>query len=70
MEGLTEPVLEADPRGLTSAQVAERVAAGRVNVLPARSSRSLAAIIRANVLTWFNGLIGTLFVLMLVVGPV
>jgi len=70
VEGLTAPVLEADPRGLTSAQVAERVAAGRVNVLPARSSRSLAAIIRANVLTWFNGLIGTLFVLMLVVGPV
>ncbi|HEV3170094.1 MAG TPA: HAD-IC family P-type ATPase [Actinocrinis sp.] len=70
MEGLTVPALEADPRGLTTAQVAERVAAGRVNTVPERSSRSLGAIIRANVLTWFNGLIGTLFVVMLVVGPV
>lgn len=70
MEGLTAPVLQADPRALTTAQVAERVAAGRVNTVPARSSRSLAAIIRANVLTWFNGVIGALFVIMLVVGPV
>ncbi len=67
---------DADPggvtglSGLTSAQVAERVAAGRTNAVPARSSRSLAAILRANLLTWFNGLIGALFVIMLVVAPV
>lgn len=61
----------ADPaRGLTRAQVAERVAAGRTNRLPVRSSRSLGAIVRANVFTWFNGLIGGLFVIMLIVGPI
>ncbi|HWG25395.1 MAG TPA: HAD-IC family P-type ATPase [Actinospica sp.] len=60
-------VLEA---GLTRAQVAERVASGRTNHLPARSSRSLGAIVRANVFTWFNGLIGSLFVIMLIVGPI
>ncbi|HTJ72189.1 MAG TPA: HAD-IC family P-type ATPase [Actinospica sp.] len=56
--------------GLTRAQVAERVAAGRTNHVPTRSSRSLSAIVRANVFTWFNGLIGSLFVIMLVVGPI
>jgi len=59
-----------DGTGLTRAQVAERVADGRTNQVPARSSRSLGAIVRANVFTWFNGLIGTLFVIMLVVGPI
>jgi cation-transporting ATPase E len=60
-------VMEA---GLTGAEVAERVATGRTNQLPSRSSRSLGAIVRANVFTWFNGLIGTLFVIMLIVGPI
>ncbi|HEV2635115.1 MAG TPA: HAD-IC family P-type ATPase [Actinocrinis sp.] len=58
------------PDGLTAGQVAERRAAGQSNELPARSSRSLSAIVRANVLTWFNGLIGTLFAIMLVAGPI
>ncbi|WP_051450591.1 HAD-IC family P-type ATPase [Actinospica robiniae] len=66
MDGVLEDLA---PDGLTSAQVAERVASGRTNRLPPASSRSLAAIVRANVLTWFNGLIFTLFVIMLVVGP-
>ena len=56
--------------GLTRAEVDERVAAGRTNRLPTASSRSLAAIVRANVFTWFNGLIGALFVIMLIVGPI
>jgi cation-transporting ATPase E len=56
--------------GLTRAQVAERVAAGQSNQVPTRSSRSLGAIVRANVFTWFNGLIGSLFVIMLIVGPI
>ncbi|HEX4787380.1 MAG TPA: HAD-IC family P-type ATPase, partial [Actinospica sp.] len=60
----------AEAAGLTRAQVAERVAAGRTNRMPTRSSRSLGAIVRANVFTWFNGLIGSLFVIMLIVGPV
>jgi cation-transporting ATPase E len=64
------PPAAAPGAGLTAAQVAERVADGRTNHVPTRSSRSLGAIVRANVLTWFNGLIGALFVIMLVVGPI
>ncbi len=65
-----ESTADLETIGLTTAQVAERVAAGRVNTVPTRSSRSVAAILRANVFTWFNGLIGTLFVIMLIVAPI
>jgi cation-transporting P-type ATPase E len=61
---------QTGPDGLTAHQVAEHRAAGQVNQVPARSSRSLGAIVRANVLTWFNGLIGALFVIMLAGGPI
>ncbi|MEI5136786.1 HAD-IC family P-type ATPase [Streptomyces libani] len=56
--------------GLTTAEVAERVARGEVNDVPVRSSRSAAEIIRANVFTRFNAIIGVLFVIILVVGPI
>ncbi|MFF5158895.1 cation-translocating P-type ATPase [Streptomyces sp. NPDC000348] len=56
--------------GLTAAEVAERVARGQVNDVPVRSSRSLAEIVRANVFTRFNAIIGVLWVIMLVVAPV
>lgn len=71
-EGPGPPVAHRDPdraRGLTSGQVAAQIAAGRTNEVPARSSRSIGAILRANVLTWFNGLIFTLFIIMLIAGP-
>ncbi|QMU79485.1 HAD-IC family P-type ATPase [Streptacidiphilus sp. PB12-B1b] len=55
--------------GLTSAEVAERVARGQVNDVPVRSSRTTAEVVRANVLTRFNAIIGTLFVVIVVVGP-
>ena len=57
-------------RGLTADEVAERVARGDVNEAPDARSRSLADIVRANTFTWFNGLIGTLWIVMLVVAPV
>ncbi|MEU6332617.1 HAD-IC family P-type ATPase [Streptomyces sp. NPDC047049] len=56
--------------GLTAAEVAERVARGEVNDVPVRSSRSAAEIVRANVLTRFNAIIGVLFVIILIVGPI
>ncbi|MEE1755693.1 HAD-IC family P-type ATPase [Streptomyces sp. SP18CS02] len=56
--------------GLTSAEVAERVARGEVNDVPVRSSRSTADIIRGNVLTRFNAIIGVLWVIMLIVAPI
>jgi cation-transporting ATPase E len=55
--------------GLTSAQVAERVASGHVNAVKDRNSRSLGDIFRANTFTYFNALIGSLWVLMLVSAP-
>ncbi|MFE1176572.1 HAD-IC family P-type ATPase [Streptomyces sp. NPDC058773] len=56
--------------GLTAAEVAERVARGEVNDVPVRSSRSVAEIVRANVFTRFNAIIGVLFVIILIVGPI
>jgi cation-transporting ATPase E len=56
--------------GLTGAEVAERVARGEVNDVPVRSSRPTSEIVRANVFTRFNAIIGVLFLVVLVVGPV
>ena len=55
--------------GLTAAQVDQRVAAGEVNDVPSKTSRSMAEIVRSNVFTPFNAIIGTLFVIELAVGP-
>ncbi|MBW8792794.1 MAG: cation-translocating P-type ATPase [Streptomyces sp.] len=56
--------------GLTTAEVAERVARGQVNDVPVRSSRSFGEIVRANVFTRFNAIIGVLWLIMLVVAPI
>ncbi|MEU2370433.1 cation-translocating P-type ATPase [Streptomyces pseudogriseolus] len=64
------PVTATSPvTGLTSAEVAERVARGQVNDVPVRSSRSVTEIVRANVFTRFNAIIGVLWVIMLIVAP-
>ena len=55
--------------GLTASQVAKRVADGRVNIVDNRNARSLGSIIRANTFTYFNALIGGLWVLMLLCAP-
>ncbi len=58
--------------GLTAAQVAERLADGRVNRVPRAPTRTTGQIIRANVLTPVNAIIGVLLVAILVaegVGP-
>ncbi|MBK3627155.1 HAD-IC family P-type ATPase [Streptomyces sp. MBT49] len=56
--------------GLTAAEVAERVARGQVNDVPVRSSRSIGEIVRANVFTRFNAIIGVLWLVMLAVAPI
>ncbi|MEV6699840.1 cation-translocating P-type ATPase [Streptomyces sp. NPDC051453] len=56
-------------RGLTTGEVAERVARGEINDIPVRSSRSTTEIIRANVFTRFNAIIGILWLIMLFVAP-
>ncbi|WP_371598415.1 HAD-IC family P-type ATPase [Streptomyces sp. NBC_00564] len=55
--------------GLSAAEVAERVARGEVNDVPVRSSRSVSEIVRANVFTRFNAIIGVLWLIMLFVAP-
>ncbi|MDI2128690.1 HAD-IC family P-type ATPase [Yinghuangia seranimata] len=57
-------------RGLSAADVAERVARGEVNDVPVRSSRSVGEIVRSNVFTRFNAIIGVLFLIILAVGPI
>ncbi|HET7902909.1 MAG TPA: HAD-IC family P-type ATPase [Candidatus Nanopelagicales bacterium] len=67
---MTPPGSDVDlATGLTSAQVAQRVAAGQVNTVKDRNARSLGDIVRANTFTYFNALIGGLWVLMLVSAP-
>ncbi|MFD7300572.1 HAD-IC family P-type ATPase [Streptomyces pharetrae] len=68
--GPARPLSAVRPGGLTAAEVAERVARGQVNDVPVRSSRSMADIIRANVFTRFNAIIGVLWVIMLFVAPI
>ncbi|ARZ68458.1 metal ABC transporter ATPase [Streptomyces albireticuli] len=65
-----ESVPPAPHTGLTAPEVAERVARGEVNDVPVRSSRSTTEIVRANVFTRFNAIIGVLFLIILVVGPI
>jgi cation-transporting P-type ATPase E len=57
------------PQGLTDAEVTERVESGRVNRAPGGTSRSMWAIVRANVFTRFNAILGALLVVILTVGP-
>ncbi|PSL56131.1 cation-transporting ATPase E [Saccharothrix carnea] len=54
--------------GLSSAEVAERVADGRTNAVRSRTSRSAGQIVRANVITPFNGLLTALFLVILATG--
>ncbi len=56
--------------GLTQSEVAERVARGEVNDVPTAPSRTVWQIVRANVFTRFNALLGSLLVVMLIVGPI
>jgi cation-transporting ATPase E len=54
--------------GLSAAEVGERVGRGEVNEAEERTSRTFGEIVRANVFTRFNAILGTLFVLILVFG--
>ncbi|TQM79075.1 cation-transporting ATPase E [Saccharothrix saharensis] len=54
--------------GLTAAEVARRVAEGRTNAVRSRTSRSTGQIVRANVITPFNGLLTALFLVILATG--
>ncbi|MER5278338.1 HAD-IC family P-type ATPase [Streptomyces sp. NPDC002809] len=64
------PAPASAARGLSAAEVAERIARGEVNDVPVRSSRSVTEIVRANVFTRFNLIIGVLWLIMLFVAPI
>jgi len=56
--------------GLSQAAVRARVLAGKVNTSPPAPGRTVSQILRANVFTRFNAILGALFVVVLIVGPV
>lgn len=56
--------------GLTADEVRQRIAAGQTNDVPARASRTVWEIVRANVFTRINAIFGVLFGIILVVGPI
>ena len=63
-----EPAGDGELTGLTAAEVAERVSDGRTNAYQADSSRSIGSIIRANVFTIFNAIVGSCFAVLLLLG--
>ncbi|MDV3129843.1 cation-translocating P-type ATPase [Mycobacterium sp. 21AC1] len=54
--------------GLTDAEVAQRVADGKTNDVPSRAARSVSEIVRANVFTRINAILGVLFIIVLSTG--
>jgi cation-transporting P-type ATPase E len=62
------PIAVTPAGGLSSAQVAERRSRGLTNAGGERTSRSVAEILRANILTRFNLILGVLLAVILVWG--
>jgi len=62
------PVAWTPPAGLSTAQVAERRLRGLTNAAGEHTSRSVAEILRANILTRFNLILGVLLAVILVWG--
>ncbi|WP_228000874.1 HAD-IC family P-type ATPase [Nocardia australiensis] len=56
--------------GLSAAEVEQRRSDGRTNDVPDRASRSVRDIVRANVFTRINAILGVLFVLVLATGSI
>lgn len=62
---MTVPPCQA---GLTDADVARRIAEGQVNDVPTRAARSVREIIRANVFTRINAILGLLLAIVIATG--
>lgn len=60
--------MSADLKGLSAAEVAQRIEQGQVNTLPERSGRSTWQIVRANVFTRVNVMYAALFAIVAVTG--
>ena len=57
-------------RGLTEAEVRARVDDGRVNAYVQKASRTYSEIIRSNILTRFNAVLGGLFLVVIILGSI
>ena len=66
--GTPHPRVETTLTGLTDAEVAERVAQGLTNDAGERTSRTYGEIVRANVFTRFNAILGSMLVIVLALG--
>ena len=65
-DGMGEPA--GAPRGLSAAEVEQRRLQGRTNDVPDAPVRTVGEIVRNNVLTPVNAIIGSMFVLIMVAG--
>lgn len=54
--------------GLSDAEVSQRVAEGKTNDVPTRAARSVSEIVRANVFTRINAILGVLFAIVVATG--
>ena len=61
---------EITAAGLTDAEVAQRVGEGKTNDVPTRAARSVSDIVRGNVFTRINAILGVLLVIVLSTGSV
>lgn len=61
--------MPVDSRGLSDVEVQARIARGEINRVAAPVSRTLGQIVRANVFTRFNAILGTLCAVILLTGP-
>jgi cation-transporting ATPase E len=68
LTGAAVRLVGSSVQGLSTAEVAERVAAGQTNAFVQDTSRSVWSIVRANVLTLFNGIILACFIVLFAIG--
>lgn len=61
---------ETHAAGLSDADVAQRIAEGKTNDVPTRAARSVSEIVRSNVFTRINAILGVLFIIVLSTGSV
>ena len=69
-QGDVHPMTIAIAAGLSDAEVAQRVAEGKTNDVPTRAARSVSEIVRANVFTRINAILGVLLIIVLSTGSV
>ncbi|MFA5709793.1 cation-translocating P-type ATPase, partial [Mycolicibacterium sp.] len=65
---MTETTVVEPLAGLSDEEVAQRVVAGKTNDVPTRAARSVSEIVRSNVFTRINAILGVLFCIVLATG--